>query len=313
MTSTPALLALLRSFVETLGADAALVAIWGDDPAGGRVVAGWNLEPFGIPDLGRARTFLEGSEPVAFGPALAWPGVREASRDDPRMAHLVGARLRTPDDEEGGLYAGFVKGPDVSRKLLLWTTGAYAAAAGLCLDEAGGLGRLLGTARHDGLTGCLNYRGLTEALNEEVDRCEQHGRRFSCCFLDLDEFKQVNIRHGHLRGNEVLAAFGEALRKGLRRTDSVGRFGGDEFVLLLPGTDEDAATALVERLSEEITRVVAEKTGELVRVSAGIASWRPGLSHLDLLSIADEVLREAKALGGGAVLAGSALGERREA
>ena len=313
MTGTPALLAMLRSFGETLGADAALVVMWGDDTAGAEVVAGWNLEPYGSPDLDRARTFLEGPDPVALGPALAWPGVRSASEEDPRMAHLVGARLITPDDEEGGLFAGFLKGPDVSRKLLLWTTGAYAAAVGLCLDEAGGLGRLLGTARHDGLTGCLDYRGLTEALTEEVNRCERNGGRFSCCFLDLDEFKEVNSRDGHLRGNEVLAAFGDALRTAVRRSDSVARFGGDEFVLLLPDTSAEAAQALVERLSNEVTRAVAEETNRVIRVSAGVAAWSPGISYQDLLGMADAVLREAKTYGGGTVLTDSALAERREA
>ena len=313
MTGTPALFALLRSLCETLGADAALLVMWGDHPVRDRILAGWNLEPFGPPDLARARTFLEGSAPVAFGPALAWPGVSEASEEEPRMAHLVGARLKTPDDEEGGLYAGFVKGPDVSKKLLLWTTEAYAAAGSLCLDEAGGLGRLLGTARHDGLTGCLNYRGLTEALSDEVERCVRHSGRLSCCFLDLDGFKQVNNSGGHLRGNEVLASFGEALRNAVRASDSVGRFGGDEFVLLLPDTDEDEAKAMIERLSDGITRAVAEDTGQLIRVSAGVMGWRPGLSERELLAMSDEVLREAKTFGGGVVLTGPALTARREA
>ena len=127
---------------------------------------------------------------------------------------------------------------------------AYARLAALCLHDPGTLDGLLSAARRDALTGCLSYGALRKELEREIHRAARHGRDVSCCFVDLDGFKLVNDQHGHLHGSRVLARVAAALAKGMRDGDTLGRYGGDEFVAVLPDTDEDAAATLAERLRE---------------------------------------------------------------
>ena len=123
----------------------------------------------------------------------------------------------------------------------------------------------------------------------------------SCCFIDVDGFKQVNEREGHLQGNRMLAAVAGALHRTVRISDSVGRYGGDEFVVLLPDTDLAAALALAQRLR---TTICTTTTGasEPLDVSIGVAQWRAGTTGDELLDAADTALRGAKQSGGGQVV-----------
>jgi len=109
-----------------------------------------------------------------------------------------------------------------------------------------------------------------------------------------------------MRGNEVLAAFGEAIRRHLRGSDSVGRFGGDEFIVVMPGAGPTEALDIVSRLGRTAASATREAADYPVQLSAGIATWAPGISIRELLDAADEALLRAKSAGGGFVVEDSA-------
>jgi diguanylate cyclase (GGDEF)-like protein len=198
--------------------------------------------------------------------------------------------------------------------LTLWQVESYARLASLCLHEAGTFDGLLTAAHVDGLTGCLNYAAVRAELDREIRRAERHGRSFSCCFIDLDHFKLVNDRHGHLYGNRVLAEVAAILRRGVRIGDTIGRYGGDEFLAILPDADEAAACALGERLRSEVFNARPSGVHERLDASVGVAQWRPGSTADEMLAAADGVLLRAKDGGGGIVVGagGIAAGARRE-
>ncbi len=129
----------------------------------------------------------------------------------------------------------------------------------------------------------------------------------SCCFIDLDRFKQVNERFGHLHGSRVLANVAGALESGMREGDRLGRFGGDEFVAVLPDTNETSAQVLAERLRQRIVETAQKGSSAAIDASIGVARWVPGSSGEELLAAADDALREAKASGGAMVIRASDL------
>lgn len=130
--------------------------------------------------------------------------------------------------------------------------------------------RLIELATIDGLTGCLNHRTFYERLEIELARSVRHGHQASLLVIDVDDFKSVNDRYGHLAGDSVLARIGSVLGKGARTSDLVGRIGGDEFAVLLVETDPERAEAAAERFRAE----VAAPGGEVaVAISVGLAHF----------------------------------------
>ena len=186
----------------------------------------------------------------------------------------------------------------------------YARLASLCLNDRGALDGLLAAARLDPLTGCLNYAAIRGELEREIDRCARHGRGLSCCFIDLDRFKQINDAHGHPEGNRVLADIAAVLRAGIRSGDSVGRYGGDVFIVLLPDTNRAAARALAARLRARIGGCTLNHGHEPVDASVGVAQWRIGTTADELIVAADEALRAAKRAGGGTVVTAGGVAAR---
>lgn len=217
-----------------------------------------------------------------------------------RLSFAAGAGIRPPGGPPGALCLGF-SSPPADEALTLWRIESYARLAALCLHEMGTLDELLAPARLDGLTGCLNYAAVRAELDREIRRCERHERQLSCCFIDLDHFKRVNDRHGHLYGNRVLAEVGASLREGVRVGDTIGRYGGDEFLAILPDTDEAAARALGERLRSKIFAAKPGGNGERLDTSIGVAEWWRGATADELLGAADAALLGAKDHGGGIV------------
>jgi diguanylate cyclase (GGDEF)-like protein len=164
-------------------------------------------------------------------------------------------------------------------------------------------------ARFDALTGLLNRGAFLEEFSREEARAERGGPPFSLAVLDLDHFKSVNDRHGHPAGDRVLAAFAEILRETIRPYDSAGRYGGEEFALLMPQTDKATAAAIVGRVRQalEARGVVVEGRRIGVTVSAGIASHGvDGGDWETLLSAADTALYDAKNAGRNRVVAAGA-------
>ena len=219
------------------------------------------------------------------------------------LTHALAAPARGPGDLGGALIAGFIAEPR-ELPLTLWTAEAYAAMTGIVLENPRALFGLLGAGRTDTLTGCLTYDAVVDELAREIDRAGRSGLPLSCCFIDLDNFKRVNDRHGHLEGNAVLALAARVLREALRNGDVVGRYGGDEFVVILPQTTEAEARALSERLREQLAAEPIPRLDESLTASVGVAQWVPGTATPHLLARADQALLQAKRVGGNVVIHG---------
>ncbi len=231
-----------------------------------------------------------------------------------RAGYAAGAPVGSPGGPRGALCVG-LPGRPPDPATTIWVIESYARIASLCLHDRGALGGLLAAARLDGLTGCLNNAAIRTELEREIERCTRHERTVSCCFVDLDRFKQINDRHGHPHGSRVLGDIGAILRAGVRSGDSVGRYGGDEFILVLPDTDRDAARTLAARLRARIRGAQQAEGSEPLDASIGVAQWRAGTTAAQLLAAADEALRRAKLRGGGSVVTadGVAAGADRDA
>jgi len=157
---------------------------------------------------------------------------------------------------------------------------------------------LLFRATHDELTGLVNRRVIIEAIAREHSRNIRHGGTFAVIVLDLDHFKSVNDTHGHLAGDAVLKEVARRMAVGLRPYDTVGRYGGEEFVIVAPSCDREGASRLVERILTMIRSkpVDAADCSVAVTASCGISISHPGKS-LDaraLMRLADEALYRAK-------------------
>jgi diguanylate cyclase (GGDEF)-like protein len=160
--------------------------------------------------------------------------------------------------------------------------------------------RLAEEVRRDPLTGIFNRAQLENVLDKEFEAAQRHGWPLSVAFIDLDDFKQVNDRWGHLVGDEVLRNFAQALQAYLRGSDIVARYGGEEFMIVLPGIDAAAASSVVRRILGDIARLPMtniEQEPLHVTFSAGLAT-QGGTSPFPtieaLLTSADQALYVAK-------------------
>lgn len=156
-------------------------------------------------------------------------------------------------------------------------------------------------ATHDQLTGLLNRREFDRIITEEAERSKRFGHTFALILVDIDHFKQVNDRHGHLAGDAVLREVARRLQRGLRSVDRLARFGGEEFVLVLMETDEAKAVALAERLRGQVAAEPFEAGTAAplpVTISAGVAVFpRDGATIPAVIDAADKALYAAKAEG----------------
>jgi diguanylate cyclase (GGDEF)-like protein len=219
-----------------------------------------------------------------------------------RVTHAIRAPVRPPLGRGGALCAGF-SGPPAGGSSAAWVVESYARLAALSLYGPAALRGSLCAAQEDALTGCLNFASLRKELIRETTRAGRHERGLSVCFVDLDGFKRVNDLHGHIQGNRVLVEVAAALRASMRAGDVVGRYGGDEFVAILPETEEAEARDVAERVRGEVSAATTLSAGEPVEASVGIAQWSPGWSAEEILQAADRALLAAKAGRGGIVAA----------
>jgi diguanylate cyclase (GGDEF)-like protein len=152
----------------------------------------------------------------------------------------------------------------------------------------------------DGLTGLANRRQCEETLTDELARVQRFGGSLAVVVADLDWFKDVNDRHGHPAGDTVLRAFAELLQEELRDVDLAGRWGGEEFLMVLPGTDRTGGARVAERIRAAFAgRIVlaADATPIPVTASFGVAASPPARTASELFAAADAAMYQAKRAG----------------
>jgi two-component system cell cycle response regulator len=184
-----------------------------------------------------------------------------------------------------------------------------AVIAAYCLESAVNRARLVRSGFTDALTGWHNRRYLQNRLREELARCRREDTALTCLMIDVDYFKRINDRHGHLAGDDVLRQVAHRIEGQVRGSDVAARYGGEEFVILLPGTGRDAGGLLAERIRRAVAEEAVTLTGGAseplsVTVSIGVAEHRssagaddPQTAGEQLLALADRALYEAKAGG----------------
>ena len=155
-------------------------------------------------------------------------------------------------------------------------------------------------AYYDMLTGLYNRRSILEKLNEWLRHVRRYKGALSVVMLDIDYFKQVNDLHGHRVGDSVLADLAEFMRRSVRQTDLVGRYGGEEFLIILPRTDATGAATMARRICEALRGAPLHDAGGgalKVTASLGAAEYCEGDDEDSLISRADAALYRAKEAG----------------
>jgi two-component system, cell cycle response regulator len=180
-------------------------------------------------------------------------------------------------------------------------TAASLASQAVIALEAARLHRIVSSqALVDGLTGLANRRSCEETLNAELARSERFPGPLALVITDLDDFKEVNDRYGHQAGDVVLREFATLLRESVRDIDLAGRWGGEEFLLVLPGTDLEGAAHVADRVRRALAgQIVLSVDGEPISVTAsfGVAAHPEAQSASALFAAADAALYEAKRTG----------------
>lgn len=151
-------------------------------------------------------------------------------------------------------------------------------------------------ATRDELTGLYNRRHMNEMLQHAIKHMERTGRSFSLCILDLDHFKQVNDTHGHIVGDDVLRHFARLARQTLRDTDVLARWGGEEFLMLLPETRQELGLIAVQRIRQQLQDFAIAPSVPALRTtfSAGLTEFRLGETIEQAIERADHALYDAK-------------------
>jgi diguanylate cyclase len=227
------------------------------------------------------------------------------------LVALVGAARLWPDHGPGTSepFVGFVRyvvflGVLIGALHVLSVLKSALAASRARADALAGL------AYRDPLTDLANRRGLYDALERAMKHADRHQRPLSVLLFDLDRFKTVNDRLGHDVGDRVLRGVAAAVTRVLRAGDTLGRWGGEEFLVVAPDTDPDAALVLAERLRAAVADVPVPHAEVNVTASVGVTEHVPGESYDDLLVRVDGSLYAAKAGGRDRVVVAPAVRPR---
>lgn len=292
------LLGVLAAASRRGGVDDTHSGFTGGDGAGGDTGQLLLLDDPGVELLRRSRRPLPWSQLTARSPGLAsrFPGMDATGLAVPLLTH---------DRLIGVLFVGRKHGSRRYPAEELDLLNLLAHHVATVFENA----RLFESATYEGLTGLLRREAILAQLGRELERAARYGRPLTIAMADLDYFKEINDRYGHLSGDALLRRIAQVMAEGLRSTDWIGRYGGEEFLLVLPETDVDGATAVAEKIRALVQRTaVLMETGGPVRVtiSVGLASLREvaeeggrdrEVTARDLIAAADRALYEAKHRG----------------
>src|SRR3954454_5857576 len=255
------------------------------------------------------------SDPIPLGTGITgWAVANRRTRNVPNSAlePLCNNVAGTPEVAEAFVCVPLLAEERVVGTLNVYRTGddvafsdeevqlveRFATVAALAYDSARQRETLREQVKRDGLTGLLNHRACQEWLRDALQAQLPQGRPVGVVVLDLDHFKLINDAYGHAEGDRILAGVAERLRSVVRGSDAVGRLGGEEFVLILPGVDAEGAEDCAERARAALAELTVR--GKPLRASAGVAAApQDGVDAGELLSNGDAALYWAKRTGRG--------------
>jgi diguanylate cyclase (GGDEF)-like protein len=288
------------------GTDAALVARWDEGTTVMRVICrdggGGDDQTIAVPESAARRQVLRDGRPVIIQADSGDPGVEAGQLRQIGAQTLILLPLNAGGRTIGmiELLARSVAQTPSDADMQACEAMASLAAAGL--EKVRVLGQLRSAADMDLVTGVHNHRYLQERLRQEIARSARGHSPLAVLMLDLDKFKPVNDKHGHANGDRVLHNIASTIKAHVRTSDIVARYGGDEFVVLMPDTPDEAA----EHVSRRVVAGVLQQTHEMsdrsrvtVGVSAGLAMYpSDGRTSAQLLQAADTAMYGAKRAGG---------------
>jgi diguanylate cyclase (GGDEF)-like protein len=287
------------------GVDAALVML--PDPHGGKPVVatlGLSVEEAerhaiaGPPDGRLARSITM---------TYTYPELEHASGDDQPTIN-GGLAVPLPGDGPSGYLTIFTRSPEHSfEEEDVQELEALALRAAPAIENARRFREARQLADLDALTGLHNRRFFHETLGREVARAHRYQRKLALIVFDLDDFKEINDRIGHLAGDAVLAEAAERVRDVVRSADIACRVGGDEFAVILPEASLEDADQLYRRIQHNVSARPVSQGGKLY-LSAGVAELRPDDDAVTFFQRADDALYRAKDAGKGRVVAANSPG-----
>ncbi|VAX11846.1 hypothetical protein MNBD_GAMMA26-2572 [hydrothermal vent metagenome] len=249
----------------------------------------WKIRAGGLTDL-----LLSQSAPTFFADIAELPDPNPLLIAE-GVKSVLAAPLIIQRSVVGILYLNDFKRRDVrAEDFSLFSLLAIYAA--LTVARVKSIEKLWHQSQHDGLTGLLNHRSLMEHMEKEEQLAKRRNGCYSIIMIDIDDFKLYNDNFGHLEGNKVLKSVSRLLMKTARLTDTVGRFGGEEFLILAPDQNKEQIKPFAERLVTVMANYVFPK--RQVTISVGVASYQEdGDSAMKLLKYADDRLYQAKKAG----------------
>ncbi len=232
--------------------------------------------------------------------------VRDMEKEFPRFSNISGTAIRSwlgvpliVHGEVIGLLALDSRRPGFFTLTHVRLAAALGDHVAVALHNARLYEQTRELAMTDSLTGVATRRNFFVQAERALEQAKRSGRSISVIMSDLDHFKEINDEHGHVKGDEALRLVAEAARETLRRSDIIGRYGGEEFAVILPETEVEAAKATAERLRSEVNAIRVPGTLTNLSISIGVVSEVPdGGETVDtILEQADQALYEAKRLG----------------
>ena len=232
--------------------------------------------------------------------------VRDVAEDFPRFANISGTVIRSwlgipliVHGEVIGLLALDSALPDFFTAKHVRLAAALGDHVAVAIQNARLYEQTRALAMTDSLTGVATRRSFFVQAERALEQAKRNGRFIGVIMADLDHFKCINDQYGHARGDEAIRLAAEAAEAVLRRSDVIGRYGGEEFSVVLPDTDQGAAETIAERVRSQVGAIVVPGTTKELSVSIGVVSCRPDAQETvdSILEKADRAMYDAKRLG----------------